>query len=623
MSDTPFILPFTTYFKKLLACYIGKAAGGTLGMPFEGNTGVRAVSYYDPVPTAMAGNDDVDLQVVWVDCLRRNGFPVNRKHLADAWRHIRFGPDEYAVAIHNIQNSLFAPLSGWYGNKFSAGMGAAIRSELWAALAPGDPDLAVSLAREDACVDHCEDGVEACAFLTAVESAAYTQNDIDTLIDIALSYIPVDSRLARGLRDTRQWWRESGSWEAVRERILEVYGTANWTDVTINLCFILLAWLAGENDFGKSICLAVDMGYDTDCTAATLGSIMAILYPDSIEERWTAPIGRRIVLSPQIAGIRAAGTIDELCSQIARLAHAAEEYYGSSVRITEIPGDLEQNSLPIPVWSKMPEPVMLAKDYCVRESLVALYPVILNLVYPDSVALMPHEWSLFSADVANPTEQDMQLDIQLRVPHGFETDLASICLKLGAYEKKSFDFSVLFRQISKKAFEQLDFVVTANGIPYVVSAGLPTAYPWVHKAVAYTSKTCPPRDVLAGAQLQPAGSVIQPVAPGCHLYAIDVKSNMPQQVAVVCAGTCPLRMWLNEELLHQYDGNFYVPAVHRGPSVRGKLDAGWNHIVIAAESKCAGELFFAIGNPADWTWVSGLEWRAAAAFEDGYVNEKC
>lgn len=605
-----FVLEFDTYFKKLLACYTGKAVGGTLGMPFEGDTGAaRAITYYDPVPTAMAGNDDIDLQVVWVDCLRRNGLPVNRRHLAEAWEHIHVGPDEYAVAINNSRAGLSAPLSGWYGNKFGAGMGAAIRSELWAALAPGAPDLAVSLAREDACVDHCGDGVDACLFLTAVESAAYMQNDPEALIDIGLSYIPSDSRLSRGLCDTRRWWQESRDWQIVRRQILDKYGVANWTDVTINLCFILLAWLAGENDFGKSICLVVGMGYDTDCTGATLGAILAILRPDSIEERWTAPIGNRVVLSPQIVGIRTANTMDELCLQIAQLAKAAEDYYHSPVHIAGFPEHLKQGGSIAEVWTKKPETVMLKKAYSVRESLVALSPVILNLTYPDSVALIPHTWSPFSAGITNPTAQAMRLHIRLRAPDGFQLDRTVFDMELGAYEEQDFDFSVLFQQESKKAYEQLDFILTINEISYVVRAGLPTAYPWIRKAEAYQSEVCPPRDMLDGAELHFAYSFIQPVEQGHYLYAIDVKSNMPQQAAFVCSGTSPLRMWLNEELLQQYDGSFYVPAVHRCPSVRGKLEAGWNRIVISVESKCPGEWFFAIGNPVDWIWISDLEWR--------------
>ena len=136
-------LSYTTYHNKLRSCFLGKTVGGTLGMPYEGNLDTRAVTFYDPVPTRMVPNDDLDLQVVNLETLLRYGFPVNRRHLGDLWRrHILDFPDEYGVAQHNTLAGLYAPLSGRYNNKFHGGMGAAIRSELWACLAQGDPNLA-------------------------------------------------------------------------------------------------------------------------------------------------------------------------------------------------------------------------------------------------------------------------------------------------------------------------------------------------------------------------------------------------------------------------------------------------------------------------------------------------
>ena len=76
------------------------------------------------------------------------------------WNHLQdAGPDEYGAARWNVALGRLAPLSGCSCNKFYACMGAAIRSELWACLAPVDPELAVRLAREDACTDHCADGL--------------------------------------------------------------------------------------------------------------------------------------------------------------------------------------------------------------------------------------------------------------------------------------------------------------------------------------------------------------------------------------------------------------------------------------------------------------------------------
>ena len=55
-------LDFQTYKNKVYGCYVGKAVGGTLGMPYEGDRSVRKVTFYDPVPTEMPPNDDLDFK---------------------------------------------------------------------------------------------------------------------------------------------------------------------------------------------------------------------------------------------------------------------------------------------------------------------------------------------------------------------------------------------------------------------------------------------------------------------------------------------------------------------------------------------------------------------------------
>ena len=51
--------------KKVMGCWLGKAVGGTLGQPYEGCDGPNDLTFYDPVPTDMVPNDDLDLQVLW------------------------------------------------------------------------------------------------------------------------------------------------------------------------------------------------------------------------------------------------------------------------------------------------------------------------------------------------------------------------------------------------------------------------------------------------------------------------------------------------------------------------------------------------------------------------------
>ena len=69
------------------------------------------------------------------------------------------------------------------------------------AYAPALPERAIRFAFEDACVDHgFGEGSNAAVFVAAMQSAAFVVDDIDKLIDIGLSKIPEDCRVARSIR---------------------------------------------------------------------------------------------------------------------------------------------------------------------------------------------------------------------------------------------------------------------------------------------------------------------------------------------------------------------------------------------------------------------------------------
>ena len=75
-------LTFADYDKRLRSCCMGKSVGGTLGNPYEGQQKLLNLSYYDPVLTEMVANDDLDLQVMFLESVRRYDLPVHREYLA-------------------------------------------------------------------------------------------------------------------------------------------------------------------------------------------------------------------------------------------------------------------------------------------------------------------------------------------------------------------------------------------------------------------------------------------------------------------------------------------------------------------------------------------------------------
>ncbi|OHB58678.1 MAG: hypothetical protein A2Y12_14195 [Planctomycetes bacterium GWF2_42_9] len=320
-------------YNKIKGCWLGKSIGGTLGMPYEGKDGPFNLSYYDPCPNGVMPNDDLDLQILWACVLNEMKNPeVNREVFAKAWvANVKFPFDEYAIAVKNLTLGLKPPLTGQYDNWFTCGMGALIRSEIWACLAPGNPNVAAKYAYEDACVDHAGDGIWAEVFMAVLESMAFQNKDINTFISLALEYIPSNSLLKEAISDTCKWWHEEQAWLRVRTKILSKYENENWSDVTMNVAFIILALLDGKGNFGRSICTAVNCGKDTDCTAATVGSLMGLMDPACIDSRWLEPIGENILLSPEIIGISPPTTIDEFTCMVLDL-HKRLNY-----KVVEVP----------------------------------------------------------------------------------------------------------------------------------------------------------------------------------------------------------------------------------------------------------------------------------------------
>lgn len=600
-------MEFETYKKKLNGCYIGKAVGGTLGMPFEGDLSTRELSFYTPVPTTMAPNDDLDLQVIDLEIIRRFGLPVNRYHLSTLWEHLQDGgPDEYGAARWNVALGRYAPLCGYYCNKFYAGMGAAIRSELWACLAPGDPELAVRLSREDACTDHYADGMEACVFLAAVESAAFNENVSDEatarrLISIGLGQIPENGRLAKGIRYAVECIDSADPYTA-REKFLDRFRVQNWTDVTINLGLIVISWLASGGDFSRAICIAGGLGYDTDCTCATLGSIIGIIAPDSIGQEWTAPIGDSLVLSTSIMGMHEPGTINEFCALVADTALNVMEYYGS-----EKMSNAEQQNLPN--GSKMHAPWTNDRRAADKmdsnhESLAALTPIMVRVLYPEYVAVKPGESSEFGLVLRNTQDERLNGSFRLNLPDGWKVSPDKFDFSLEPTEESVCRFVITPSDMEKKRprDNDLDIDFSSNGLNWTVSADLPVSIPWERINL----------DTGVAEHID-AREVFQTVPAGHYKYRVAVKVNPYMPVRLGVYSERAFRAFLNGKEVLTGDGSFYVPAYHRGKTsvnvTTDKKFGCWNFLEIEVMDGKPGELFAGFARPHNCCeWLIGVEY---------------
>ena len=209
---------------KIYACWLGKNIGGTMGTPFEGRTELNDIQGFSTPENVVLANDDLDLQLVWLRAIEDYGpYSLNEQILGEYW--ISYIPphwNEYGIGKNNMRAGLLPPMSGEYENPWKHSNGAWIRTEVWACMAPGCPDIAIKYARMDASVDHgAGEGTYAAIFVAAIEAAAFVIHDLRALIDIGLSKIPADCRMARSINLLLDCYDKGIDWKETRRILVE------------------------------------------------------------------------------------------------------------------------------------------------------------------------------------------------------------------------------------------------------------------------------------------------------------------------------------------------------------------------------------------------------------------
>ena len=285
---------------KVYACWIGKNIGGTIGGPFEGKREILNVEGYTTPKGAPEPNDDLDLQLIWLCAMEEVGpYQLSATEMGEYWLSYLPAPwNEYGIGKANLRAGIPAPMCGELNNEFwRHSNGAWIRSEIWACLAPGYPEVARRYAFADACIDHgMGEGTVAEQFTATMESLAFFNDDIRDVLNQALAAIPQDSRVARSVRIAMDGYDAGKEWQTVRNELVKDSEDLGWFMAPANIGFVVLGLLYGEGDFKKSMLTAVNCGDDTDCTAATVGAFLGIRSGMAgIPADWAEHIGDEIV----------------------------------------------------------------------------------------------------------------------------------------------------------------------------------------------------------------------------------------------------------------------------------------------------------------------------------------
>ncbi len=135
-------------------------------------------------------------------------------------------------------------------------------------------------------------------FIAAMLATAAVTKNIEDIIMSGLAEIPHTSRLFKAVSDVLNDYKNGVGQKGCFNKIHTLFNehTAyGWCHTIPNAMIVTAALLYGNGDFSKSICMAVETGFDTDCNGATVGSVIGMAFgAKSISECWTKPINNTL-----------------------------------------------------------------------------------------------------------------------------------------------------------------------------------------------------------------------------------------------------------------------------------------------------------------------------------------
>lgn len=252
--------------------------------------------YADTISCAPV-DDDTNYTVLAMQIIEKYGRSFTPYDVSRMWVHAQ-PKDAYCtaerVAYINFLAGYVPPDSAVYKNPYREWIGAQIRGDYFGYINPGNPKLAAEMAWRDASISHVKNGIYGEMFVAAMLAWAAVSQDMEEVIEKGLEQIPARSRLYESVCKVRKVYSEGMDEKHCFAWIHQLYDekdSHDWCHTIPNAMIVTASLLYGKGRFGKSICRAVQTGFDTDCNGATVGSILGMMYGiDAIDKEWTDPI---------------------------------------------------------------------------------------------------------------------------------------------------------------------------------------------------------------------------------------------------------------------------------------------------------------------------------------------
>ncbi|MBR3598208.1 MAG: ADP-ribosylglycohydrolase family protein [Clostridia bacterium] len=249
----------------------------------------------------MPVDDDTNYTVFYQYIIDKYGREFTSSDIANEWLKNQTKETYFTaerVAYFNFIKGYLPPFSAICKNPYREWIGAQIRGDYFGYINPGKPEIAAEMAYRDACISHVKNGIYGEMFAAAIIAEAAVNDDMLCVIKTGLNNIPSTSRFYQKINYIIEMYNSGLSYEECIACIHNEFNehiSHHWCHTIPNAMIVVAALLYGEGDYGKTICFAVEAGFDTDCNGATVGSVIGIMKGrGAIGVEWTYPLNDKL-----------------------------------------------------------------------------------------------------------------------------------------------------------------------------------------------------------------------------------------------------------------------------------------------------------------------------------------
>lgn len=351
------------YADRVRGAFLGRAAGCTLGAPVEGwppermkqlarHLGVKfpprdywpevdmpyAVRYGKDAREAYTKgklryvpvDDDMTYTVLGLLILEDFGPGFTTADVGKAWlKYLPMACTAEREALANLRAAVSWRRAAEKNNPYMEWIGADIRSDPWGYACPGWPEMAAEMAYRDAYLSHRYNGIYGEMYFSAVIAAALAVNDPVEALRIGLTEIPATCRLHADVSWALKVAAKVTDHVKAKQMVDRRFAGMHSVHTNNNACLTVWGVTIGRRNLTRAIGATVAMGYDCDCTAATVGSIVgAAIGGKKIPPHWRRPFRNRC---RTYMNRREWFTISDICR---RFAKAAKATFAQAARVS-------------------------------------------------------------------------------------------------------------------------------------------------------------------------------------------------------------------------------------------------------------------------------------------------